>query len=111
MRIFSTLLWLVAFVALLVFSISNTHSTEMRLLGSTFAISAPLVIFLLGFFVLGTVFGLLTTLPNWYRGRREISQLKKDVGLLRQQLAQAQRAPTADVPATTGGADPTQAIS
>lgn len=101
MRLFSTLLWIVAFVALLVFSISNTHSTEMRLVGSTLSLSAPLVIFLLGFFVLGVVFGLLTAVPSWFRGRREIARLKKELAAL-QQGVQPARAPLPDVPTGTG---------
>lgn len=81
MRLLSTLLWIVLFLVMLVFSVANTHIAEIRLFGQTFA--APLVLLLLMFFSAGVVVGLLAALPSWFRGRREIARLTRELAAQR----------------------------
>ena len=83
MRLLSTLLWIALFAVLLVFSIANTDPVTVRLFGQAF--SVPLVLLLVLFFAAGAVAGLLAALPGWFRSRREIARLARE-------LADAQRA-------------------
>ena len=77
MRVLTTLLWLALFLVLLVFSIANTDIATVRLFGQSF--SAPLVLLLLMFFAAGAVAGMLAALPSWFRGRREIARLAREL--------------------------------
>lgn len=77
MRIVSTLLWIVLFVLLLVFSIENTRNVDLKLFGQI--VTAPLVLLLLVFFAIGVVVGLLASVPSWFRGRREITRLTREL--------------------------------
>lgn len=79
MRVLSWLLRAVLFVVALGFALSNTRITELRFFGFDFVWSAPLVVFLLIFFVSGLVVGLAAVVPTWYRQRREISRLRRQV--------------------------------
>ena len=79
MRFLSWLLRAVLFVVALGFALSNTRTTELRFFGFDFVWSAPLVVFLLIFFVAGLVVGLVAVVPTWYRQRREISRLRRQV--------------------------------
>ena len=79
MRFLSWLLRAVLFVIALGFALSNTRITELRFFGFDFVWSAPLVVFLLIFFVAGLVVGLVAVVPTWYRQRREISRLRRQV--------------------------------
>lgn len=77
MRLVSTLLWIVLFVVLLVFSIENTRNVDLRLFGQV--VTSPLVLLLLVFFAIGVVVGLLASVPSWFRGRREITRLTREL--------------------------------
>ena len=79
MRFLSWLLRAVIFIVALGFALSNTRITELRFFGFDFVWSAPLVVFLLIFFVSGLVAGLVAVVPTWYRQRREISRLRRQV--------------------------------
>ena len=89
MRIVSTLLWIVLFVLLLVFSIENTRNVDLKLFGQI--LTAPLVLLLLVFFAIGIVVGLLASVPSWFRGRREITRLTREL----EAAARGNGAPTA----------------
>ncbi len=90
--IFRVLLFMVA----LGFALSNTELTELRFFGVEFVWRAPLVVFLLGFFIAGVALGIVGVIPALFRQRREI-------GRLRRQLQGATRVPGA------APADPVQA--
>ncbi|WP_293760239.1 LapA family protein [uncultured Aquitalea sp.] len=69
-------------VALLVFliavTVQNSHMVEFKLFfGQVW--SAPLIVFLLVFFVAGAAVGLLATFTYYLRMRRELTQLKKEL--------------------------------
>ncbi len=71
------------FILALGFAIKNTAPTELRFFFFTgdYVWNFPLVIYLLVFFVAGVVAGLLSVIPSYFRGRREIARLRKDVRL------------------------------
>jgi len=94
MRVVSWLFRAVLFLAALGFALSNTGITELRFFGVEFVWRAPLVIFLLAFLAAGALLGLLGVLPTWYRMRREI-------GRLRRELRVAEKAANAAVPRST----------
>jgi len=94
MRIVSWIFRAALFLAALGFALSNTSVTELRFFGMEFVWRAPLVIFLLVFFAAGALLGLLGVLPTWYRLRREI-------GRLRRELRVAEKAASAASPRST----------
>jgi lipopolysaccharide assembly protein A len=81
-----TITWIInglLFILALGFAIKNTAPTELRffLFTGDYVWNFPLVIYLLVFFVAGVVVGLLSVIPSYFRGRREITKLKKDIKL------------------------------
>ena len=98
MRLFAWLLRAALFLFALAFALSNTRTAEMRFIGFDAAWSAPLVVFLLIFFVAGLVVGLAALVPTWYRQRREIAGLRRRLDSDARAPAVAPM-PTADVPA------------
>ncbi len=83
MRLLTWIFNLTLFVLALGFAVSNTATTELHFLpfGKDALWSAPLVIFLLLFFAAGVVVGLLASVPTYFRNRREISRLRKEIKL------------------------------
>jgi len=79
MRVVSWIFRTVLFLAALGFALSNTAVTELRFFGVEFVWRAPLVIFLLAFLAAGVLLGLLGLLPTWYRMRREIGRLRREL--------------------------------
>ncbi len=79
MRVVSWIFRTVLFLAALGFALSNTAVTELRFFGVEFVWRAPLVIFLLAFLAAGALLGLLGLLPTWYRMRREIGRLRREL--------------------------------
>ena len=70
---------IIIFLVMLGFALSNTGPTTLKFFGSGLEWSAPLVVHLLVFFACGSAFGLLAVLPSWYRGKRQITRLQKEV--------------------------------
>lgn len=87
MRLLSTLLWIALFIVMLVFSVANTDIATIKLFGQN--ISAPLVLLLVAFFVAGVVVGLLASVPSWFRGRREITRLSRELAAQQRAAADA----------------------
>jgi uncharacterized integral membrane protein len=83
----------VVFAVLLVFAIGNSNSINVRFL--SYERTAPLVLVLFVFLVLGVVVGLLALTGPLYRQRRQIQQLKRDIKL-QEQIRPAAK-PTAEV--------------
>jgi putative membrane protein len=83
MRFVSWLIWLALFLVALAFALKNTGITELHffVLVDDFVWRAPLVVFLLLFFVAGTVLGLLGVVPTLFRQRREIGRLRREARL------------------------------
>jgi lipopolysaccharide assembly protein A len=89
------------FILALGFAIKNTSPTELRffLFTGDYVWNFPLVIYLLAFFVAGVVVGLSSVIPAYFRGRREIAKLRKDIKLSAKATASANLVspPKADV--------------
>lgn len=79
MRVLAWIFRALLFLAALGFALTNTGITELRFFGVDLVWRAPLVVFLLVFFVAGAALGLLGLVPTLYRQRREIGRLRKEV--------------------------------
>ncbi|RXZ45125.1 LapA family protein [Crenobacter cavernae] len=78
MRYLLRIVELALLILLIAVTVQNSHVVEFRLfLGQQ--ISAPLIVFLLVFFVAGAVIGLAATFGYYLKMRRELSQLKKEL--------------------------------
>ncbi len=75
MRILALALWLILFVVLFGFAVSNTTPAELHLYGILW--QAPLIALLLVFFIVGVAFGFLAMLPAWFRLRMEVRRLRQ----------------------------------
>ncbi|MBE0592226.1 MAG: lipopolysaccharide assembly protein LapA domain-containing protein [Burkholderiaceae bacterium] len=95
MRVLAWIFNLLLFLVALGFALSNTTVAELRffLFGDDFAWRQPLVIFLLLFFVAGVVVGLLAAFPSFFRYRRELARLRREL-----RLAEAREREPAVVP-------------
>ncbi len=84
MKVIAWLIKLVVFIVLLGFALGNTEPVRMGFFGNErLAVTAPLVVFLLIFFLGGLLLGLATLMPRVYRQRREVARHKRDVDRLR----------------------------
>lgn len=101
MSIITWLFWAAMFLVLLGFALSNTTTATLRFFGSSLEWSAPMVVHLLVFFLCGIAFGLLAVIPAWYKGKRNITKLEREVRKLGQDLKAVQTAPSSDVPKAT----------
>lgn len=78
MRYLIRLLEVVILLILIAVTVQNSSVVEFKLFfGHSW--QAPLILFLLIFFVAGAVIGLLATFTYTLRMRRELSQLKKEL--------------------------------
>jgi lipopolysaccharide assembly protein A len=98
MSIISWFFWAVMFLVMLGFALSNTTTATLRFFGSNLEWSAPIVVHLLVFFISGVAFGLLAVVPAWYKGRRNISKLEREVRQAKSEVKAPPIAPTVDVP-------------
>lgn len=79
MRYFVWALRLIVFVAVLMFALKNTAPVAVAFYNDVTLQNVPLIVVMLSTFVLGTVFGLLLTVPASVRRRREASRLRKEL--------------------------------
>jgi uncharacterized integral membrane protein len=79
MRYFVWALRLIVFLAVLLFALKNTNPVSVTFVEGVSIPNVPLIVVMLSTFVLGTVFGLLLTIPSALRRRRELSRLRKEV--------------------------------
>jgi uncharacterized integral membrane protein len=79
MRYLVWALRLIVFIAVLMFALKNTDPVSVIFYGTWAVQSVPLIVVMLSTFVLGTVFGLLLTVPSSIRRRREVIRLKKEL--------------------------------
>ena len=98
MRLISWLFRIMLFLAALGFALSNTGITELRFFGVDVAWRAPLVIFLLAFFAAGALLGLLGVVPTWFRMRREIGRLRRELRAMEKTAGTPAPASPPDVP-------------
>lgn len=101
MSIITWLFWAAMFLVLLGFALSNTTTATLRFFGSSLEWSAPMVVHLLVFFLCGIAFGLLAVVPAWYKGKRNITKLEREVRQIGKELKTVATPPSSDVPKTT----------
>jgi len=78
MGLLSWLIRLAVFLVMMGFALSNTDTATLRFFGiPQFEWRAPLVLFLLIFFAVGTLLGALATVPIVFRQRRELNRLRR----------------------------------
>ena len=76
MKIFTWAVRLAVFVLLVAFAAKNVEPVTLRFYFDL-ALQAPLVLLLLGFFLLGALFGVAALLGTLLRQRRQISILRR----------------------------------
>ena len=87
MQLSAWLIKILIFIALLGFALGNTEVVHLGVFGKQeVGFDAPLVVFLLGFFALGMIVGLLTLAPRVMRQRRQVKRLRRDVERLQEKL-------------------------
>lgn len=75
----------IVFILLFVFALKNTHDAALMLfLG--YEIRAPLVLIILGFFIVGAALGILAIAPTLFRYRRELARQRKSLTSLQADL-------------------------
>ena len=79
MRYFVWALRLIVFIAVLLFALKNTEVVKVVFYADKSIDNGPLIVVMLSTFVLGTLFGLLLTVPGSLRRRREVSRLRKEL--------------------------------
>jgi uncharacterized integral membrane protein len=79
MRYFVWALRLIVFIAVLLFALKNTEVVKVVFYADKSIDNVPLIVVMLSTFVLGTLFGLLLTVPGSLRRRREVSRLRKEL--------------------------------
>ncbi|VCU69006.1 hypothetical protein PIGHUM_01065 [Pigmentiphaga humi] len=93
MRYLVWALRLVVFVVVLLFALKNTDRVTVYFFADHLISEVPLIVVMLASFVVGTVFGLLLTVPSVMRRRREIAALRREVEQARAGSASAADAP------------------
>lgn len=98
MRLLSLIVKIVIFVVLVLFATLNTHSVRFGYFPGQ-SVEWPLIVVLLIFFVVGTVFGILSMFGRLMRLRSENARLRREVEknarIAREDLAVPEVVPTA----------------
>lgn len=91
MRIVSIVLTVILFLVALGLALVNTQPAELRFFpfGEQAVATAPLVVWLCTFFLLGVVVGLLGAMPAWIRLRLRARKTEKQLAVLRDAAARA----------------------
>ncbi|CAP42231.1 lipopolysaccharide assembly protein LapA domain-containing protein [Bordetella petrii] len=79
MRYLVWALRLLVFIAVLMFALKNTDPVVVKFYADYVVQDVPLIVVMLAAFVLGTLFGLLLTVPAAMRRRREAVRLRREV--------------------------------
>ncbi len=89
MRYITWFFQMFVFILLLGFALKNGQPVTLHyFLGYEW--QSTLVIVSLLFFTIGAGLGIVATLGIWFRQRREISRLKREIGELKKQAAQSE---------------------
>lgn len=79
MRFISWLFQMFVFIVLLGFALKNSQPVTVYYFFG-YEWQSTLVIVMLLFFSVGAVLGILATLGMWFRQRREVARLKREIG-------------------------------
>lgn len=94
-RVLAALLFCVLFL----FALKNTHDVKLFFI-MDYELQGPMVLFLLSFFIIGAILGMLAILPKIARYKNEIMMQTSTIKALREQKAaqqENQHAKTQDV--------------
>lgn len=83
MRYLVWALRLLVFLAVLMFALKNTDPVTVRFYAEHLVSEVPLIVVMLTCFVVGTVFGLLLTVPANMRRRRELLRVRRELERVR----------------------------
>lgn len=94
MKVISRILLILLFFMFFGFALQNKSNVELQFFPGVRQ-TGPLVLFLLGFFVFGSILGVLAMAPSVFRHRRNASKTKKALATMQkeqeaQRLAQSQ---------------------
>lgn len=78
MRYVLRVIELAVLVLMVAITVQNSHSVSFKLFFGQ-SLNAPFIVFLLAFFIVGVLVGLLATFSFYVKMRRELSQLKKEL--------------------------------
>jgi putative membrane protein len=79
MRYLVWALRLIVFIVVLLFALKNTGPVDVNFYADYIVHGIPLIVVMLVVFVLGTLFGLLLSIPSIIRRRREIVRLRREL--------------------------------
>lgn len=96
MKFFRRTVWALLFVVFFGFALKNTHQASLRFFFD-YEARAPLILFLLTFFVAGAALAILALTPTVFRQRREMSSHKRTIESMEKEKRQ-QHAPLAQAP-------------
>ncbi|MGB7184353.1 MAG: LapA family protein [Burkholderiaceae bacterium] len=91
MRVVSIALTILLFLVALGLALVNTQPAELRFFpfGEDALLTAPLVVWLCAFFMLGVAVGLFGAMPAWIRLRLRIRRAEKQLEVMRDAAARA----------------------
>ncbi|MGE8546486.1 lipopolysaccharide assembly LapA domain-containing protein [Alcaligenes sp. WGS1538] len=95
MRYLVWVLRLLVFVIVLLFALKNTEPVQVNFFAEHIIQDVPLIVVMLGAFILGLVMGLLLMVGALMRRRRENNRLRRDIDRLQERLEQSGQAPVA----------------
>ncbi|MGN6389848.1 MAG: LapA family protein [Burkholderiaceae bacterium] len=105
MKIVFRILAVLLFIVFFGFALKNTQEVALRFF-LDYELRGPLVLILLGFFVVGAMLGILALMPTLFRYRREAARQRKAANALQKaqetQLAERARPPLPDAVAADG---------
>jgi uncharacterized integral membrane protein len=84
MKLLTRLAAVILFVLFFGFALENTHEAVLHFF-LNYEIRGPMVLVLLGFFLMGAVMGILAMMPMVFRHRRESSKHQKTVNRMEQE--------------------------
>jgi putative membrane protein len=91
MKLMFRIVAIILFIVFFGFALKNTQEATLHFfLG--YAMQAPLVIMLLGFFAAGAAFGILAMTPTLFRHRRDLGRSHKTLHALQKDIAAQQAA-------------------
>ncbi len=92
---------IIIFLAVLFFAYKNMNLVEVTFFDGVSMAQVPLIVVMLVTFVLGTLFGLLLTVPSVMRRRRELNRSRRELDRI-----QAIVAPQTTTPGRDNASDP-----
>ncbi|MBI3229897.1 MAG: LapA family protein [Burkholderiales bacterium] len=90
MKIVSRIVAVLLFILFFGFALKNTHEVDLHLFFK-YELHAPLVLMVLGFFVLGASMGVLAMSPYVFTHKREIARLQKQIHTMQQEKQELQQ--------------------